>query len=156
MQVRMARVEDVPAVVIVEREISEAPHWTEEEYVAIALENPEGFLRRCFFVAEGAAGVVGFAVGKVVGAGLEAALESVAVATEARRSGVGRALCEAVIGWCGVEGATAVELEVRSANVVAIRLYRGMGFVEEGVRRRYYSAPVDDAISMRRVIGGTK
>jgi ribosomal-protein-alanine N-acetyltransferase len=99
------------------------------------------------FVAEKAGVVIGFAVGKVVGDIAE--LESIAVDVRMRRGGVGRALCEAVIGWCQWEGAAAVELEVRSASGGAIGLYRGLGFVAVGTRPRYYREPMDDAVLMR-------
>ena len=95
--------------------------------------------------------MISFAVGKVIGIGSEssAELESVAVAASARRAGVGRALCAAVIDWCRAQGAQAIELEVRAASSGAIALYSGLGFVVEGRRPRYYREPMDDAVLMR-------
>jgi len=95
--------------------------------------------------------VIGFAVGKVVGIGEESSseLESVAVGSDARRMGVGRLLCIAVIDWCRAQGAAAIELEVRAGSAGAIALYEGLGFEIEGRRPRYYQAPLDDAVLMR-------
>jgi ribosomal-protein-alanine N-acetyltransferase len=137
-------VEDLAAILAVERG-SEGPHWGEEQYRE-ALAGGEGAVRRRVFVWED---VVGFAVGMVLEAGgeCEGELEHVAVRAEARRMGVGRALCEAAIGWARGEGAERVRLEVRASNP-AVRMYAGLGFQEVGRRRGYYSGPVEDAVLM--------
>ncbi len=144
--VRAGLVGDLAGVVALERATVEAPHWAEAEYAA-AVNGGEDSVRRCLFVAEAEGSLIGFAVGKVVGDVAE--LESVAVDLGARREGVGRALCRAVIAWCERQGATAVELEVRAASEGAISLYRGLGFVLVGRRPGYYQGPVDDAVLMR-------
>lgn len=143
--VRAAGVADLKGVVALERGADEAPHWSEAEYAAIVR---GGAVRRCLFVAEAEGGLVGFAVGKVIDASV-AELESVAVRAEVRRRGVGRALCGAVTEWCRAEGTAALELEVRAASAGAIALYAGLGFVEVGLRRGYYTAPMEDAVLMR-------
>jgi ribosomal-protein-alanine N-acetyltransferase len=145
-RVRAGGVEDLAGVIALERATAEAPHWVEAEYVA-AVSGGEEYVRRCLFVAEVEGGLIGFAVGKAVGDAAE--LESVAVDSDARRGGVGRGLCEAVIAWCRQQGAVGVELEVRSASEGAIGLYRGLGFVLVGRRPGYYSGPADDAALMR-------
>ena len=73
---------------------AEAPHWGEAEYAAIVAMGMGG-VRRCLLVAEVEGGLVGFAVGKVIGMGTEsvAELESVAVEVAARRIGVGQGAC---------------------------------------------------------------
>jgi ribosomal-protein-alanine N-acetyltransferase len=108
-------------------------------------------VRRCLFIAEREGELTGFAAGKVVGKGPEASaeLESVAVGAEARRSGIGRALCAAAIDWCRAQGAAEMELEVRASSAGAIALYTGLGFVEAGRRPGYYAEPKDDAVLMR-------
>lgn len=148
-QVRAARASDLPAVVALERSVAEAPHWAEAEYAGIL--GVDAAVRRCLLVAEREGHIVGFAVGKVIGSGTDtvAELESVVVAEQARRTGIGRALLERVLAWCGEMRAGEMELEVRSENSAAIALYRRIGFVEVGLRRRYYRAPVDDAVLMR-------
>ena len=150
MTVRLASAADLEAVIQLERAIAEAPHWSEAEYAAM-LVPMSGSVRRCLFVAECDVGMVGFAVGKVIGVGPESSseLESVAVAASVRRAGVGRALCIEVIAWCRAQGAAAIELEVRAASAGAIALYLGLGFVVEGRRPGYYRGPMDDAVLMR-------
>lgn len=154
-RVRVAQAGDVDAVVALERGVAGAPHWPREEYERMIVAQSDAAVRRSLFVVTGDTGdeIVGFAVGKVVGAGDDAVgeLESVAVAEQARRSGVGRALCAAVVQWCTEQGAAVVELEVRRSSAGALALYSGLGFVEVGVRKGYYRDPVDDAVLMSRV-----
>jgi ribosomal-protein-alanine N-acetyltransferase len=153
--VRAGGVGDLAAVVALERGVVEAPHWAEAEYAALVEEKSfqiqDGGVRRCLFVAEREGRVVGFAVGKAAGAGPEslAELESVVVDAAARRGGVGRELCEAVVGWSRGQGAASVELEVRAGSAGAIALYERLGFVEDGRRPGYYHAPDEDAVLMR-------
>lgn len=155
MFVRAGCDEDLAAVVRLERAMAEAPHWPEGEYRA-ALAGGGGGVRRCLLVAEVEGRLAGFAVGKVVRLGEAAAgeLESVVVAQQERRRGVGRALCVAVMRWCGAQGAGGVELEVRAGSGGAIALYQGLGFVPVGRRRRYYRGPVEDALLMGMELRG--
>jgi [ribosomal protein S18]-alanine N-acetyltransferase len=149
VRVRFGVAADLDGVVGLERVTEHAPHWAAADYAAIL--NGAGEVRRRLLVAEVGDELVGFAVGKVVRIGEErvAELESVAVKAEARRGGIGRRLCKAVIDWCRVEGAAAMELEVRAGSGGAIGLYEGLGFVRVGVRRGYYRDPADDALLMR-------
>jgi ribosomal-protein-alanine N-acetyltransferase len=144
--IRLGRMQDLAAVVTLERATAKAPHWAEEEYAA-AVRGGGDYVRRCLFVAAAQGALIGFAVGKIVGHMAE--LETVAVDLQARRGGIGRVLCGAVIDWSKSEGATAVELEVRAASEGAIGLYGNVGFIATGRRPRYYREPTDDAVLMR-------
>lgn len=53
-----------------------------------------------------------------------------------RESGIGRHLIETIIDWCASLGVEKLNLEVFADNGRAIALYHGLGFSEEGVRRR--------------------
>lgn len=159
-RVREGVASDLIGMMRLEQETVEAPHWVETEYAAIVDSGgfADGALTRRMFVAEGAAGLLGFAVGKVLvsGAVSLAELESVAVRVSARRGGVGRALCEAVIRWCRELGATEMELEVRAGSAGAIALYAGLGFHAAGERFGYYRDPVENALLMQlRLAEGT-
>ena len=78
-----------------------------------------------------------------------AELESVVVSASARRSGIGRALCRAVLDWCRTNGASEVVLEVRASSAAAVALYASLGFTTTARRPCYYQDPADDALLMR-------
>ncbi len=78
----------------------------------------------------------------------EADITNVAVASEARRRGVGEALIKLAKEEVKELGATSIMLEVRQNNIPAISLYKKMGFEEIGVRRNFYQFPTEDAILM--------
>lgn len=149
IKVRRGEASDLKAVMALERGVEEAPHWSEEDYVSAIL-GKHGAVHRLLVIAEHLDELVGFAIGKVMDVGSDAVteLESVVVHRRARRTGVGKALCEEVIAWGRGEGAFDVELEVRSANAPARALYRSLGFFEVGIRKSYYSSPPDDAVLM--------
>jgi ribosomal-protein-alanine N-acetyltransferase len=158
--VRVAGAADLARVVEMERTSMEAPHWAETEYAAIVgvnrgVDGVDGMVKRRLLVAEAGERLVGFAVGRVVGSGEGsfAELESVVVAAAARRRGVGRSLCEAVIAWCREQGAAGLELEVRAGSDGAVALYAGLGFTAVGRREGYYREPVEDAVMMRLELG---
>jgi ribosomal protein S18 acetylase RimI-like enzyme len=60
------------------------------------------------------------------------------VAQGARRGGLARSLCEALLSWATERGATRAYVQVLAENTAATRLYESMGF---GVhhRSRYVS-----------------
>ena len=58
-----------------------------------------------------------------------------------------RVVDQAEAARLGVDSAT---LEVRRSNTPALRLYAKAGFSEAGVRRNYYTQPVEDALVLVR------
>lgn len=79
----------------------------------------------------------------------EAELGNVAVAPEARRTGVGNVLVSAIVERVRSRGVRACFLEVRESNLSAQQLYQRRGFEIIGRRARYYSRPTEDALIMR-------
>jgi ribosomal protein S18 acetylase RimI-like enzyme len=53
-----------------------------------------------------------------------------------------------VLEWGRNEAAAQAVLEVRAQNAAAQKLYQACGFEVIGRRRRYYKAPVEDALLM--------
>jgi len=80
-------------------------------------------------------------------------LLSIAVVPASRRRGLGTELLEEVVSRGSAGGATRVILEVREGNDGARAFYRMHGFVEIGIRRKYYSDTGEDAIVMEYVCG---
>jgi [ribosomal protein S18]-alanine N-acetyltransferase len=150
--IRLANETDLTGVVALERTVTEAPHWPEKEYIAI-FDQGQGvgnLIKRCLLIAEAKGRLLGFGVGKMIESGEGIAeLESIVVDKNARRRGVGKALCEAVAAWSRQQGASGLELEVRAGNEAAIALYTSLGFDITGRRRAYYAQPVEDALLMR-------
>jgi ribosomal-protein-alanine N-acetyltransferase len=73
-------------------------------------------------------------------------INNVAVDPRHRGQGVGLALLRFVLRLAAGLGARRATLEVRRSNVAAQRLYERLGFRPAGVRRKYYSEPVEDAL----------
>ncbi|HEY6650482.1 MAG TPA: GNAT family N-acetyltransferase, partial [Mycobacterium sp.] len=61
--------------------------------------------------------------------------------------GIGRHMMEELLEYAS-DGT--IFLEVRTDNEAAIALYESLGFVNVGLRRRYYRASGADAYTMRR------
>jgi len=73
-------------------------------------------------------------------------INNLAVRPEWRARGLARALLQHVLAEAVRLGARRATLEVRESNAIARRLYAGVGFRVAGVRRRYYTDPVEDAL----------
>ncbi|MFB6131169.1 MAG: ribosomal protein S18-alanine N-acetyltransferase [Salinigranum sp.] len=115
----------------------------------------EGFLDEPgFLVAVRGAEVVGYVVGDLTpNYGRDIGhIKDLAVQSDARERGVGRALLERALTLLAVGGAALVKLEVRESNGPALSLYRDLGF--EVLRRvqRYY-ADGEDALVMVLDVG---
>lgn len=91
--------------------------------------------------------VAGYAI--VLLGGDEADLANIAVVSEERGRGVGRALIDRVISMVRSRGVRSLYLEVRHSNTIARALYRRVGFLEVGVRAGYYTHPTEDALVLR-------
>ncbi len=155
LYLRHAQASDVDAILALERATDHAPHWPRTAYADV-LDSVDP--RRCLIVAQADGVLVGFAVGMIASALPDSAvriaeLESVVVATDARRAGIGRSLCQEAINWCRSLGATEIVLEVRGASFGAMALYAGLGFEQKGRRPRYYRDPEDDAAILRLRLG---
>jgi ribosomal-protein-alanine N-acetyltransferase len=140
-RVRIRRLEerDLNAVAAIEAVARPwAAHWAREAYLC----PPDAAM--CAWVAEGAAEIAGFALARYAGGEME--ILNLAVATTARRNGVGRALVRAAMDEGTARGATQAFLEVRESNAAALAFYGSMGFGPTGRRHSYYRDPVEDAL----------
>lgn len=90
--------------------------------------------------------------GRVVGyCGLLTVLEegditNVAVLPEFRRKGIARLLLLELLAEARKVGIIDVTLEARESNAGAIALYESIGFVAEGMRKKFYQKPVENAL----------
>ena len=78
----------------------------------------------------------------------EAHVSNIAVHPDHRRLGIAsRMLATGLLELYG-EGARSAYLEARRGNISALGLYMRFGFVETGVRKRYYRDNQEDAVLM--------
>lgn len=78
----------------------------------------------------------------------EAHIATLATHADHRRKGIGRKLLVKALEKAAQEGAQRAFLEVRAGNEAAQAMYRELGFVEDGRRKRYYRDNGEDAILM--------
>ena len=139
---RRMREADLPRVMEIERAAFSHP-WSEE---LVRRELAHEFSTVLLATAGADGGVQGFAVVWLVHDELH--VLNVAVAPEARRHGVARAILDQVEAQGREQGARVSMLEVRRGNAPAIALYRALGYREVGVRPRYYAEDGEDALVM--------
>ncbi len=94
---------------------------------------------------EGEGELVGYAGLAVHGEFAE--VQTLGVRADRQRGGIGRRLLDGLLARAGDRP---VNLEVRTDNTAAIRLYETVGFEVLGVRRRYYQPSGADAFTMTR------
>jgi len=92
--------------------------------------------------------LVGYAIGTVEDAVFH--LVSLAVDSPFQRQGWGSRLLHAALLRATDLACRSCRLEVRRSNHAALCMYRKFGFVADGVRRRLYTKPVEDAWLLRR------
>jgi len=77
-------------------------------------------------------------------------INNLAVLPAFRRQGVASLLLSYVLREGVSLGARSATLEVRRSNEPARRLYERFGFSVAGIRREYYTSPVEDALVLWR------
>jgi ribosomal-protein-alanine N-acetyltransferase len=119
--------------------------WTREMYLA---ELDNGGVSSCFLARDDSGVVIGFcSLWRVLD---ELHINNLAVLPDRRRAGVASALLTHVLTEGARLGARCATLEVRRSNDPARYLYERFGFSVAGVRRAYYTKPVEDALVLWR------
>lgn len=77
----------------------------------------------------------------------------IAVADGYRRQGVATLMLREMAILCRDIGVSKILLDVRESNVAAYAFYERRGFVRDGIRKNFYSNPVENAILMSLEIG---
>ncbi len=154
LRIRRANVADAGVLATIARGSPSAPQWTTAQFNDLLLSKDDAALTRAAWLAKQDDVAVGFAVASALRAvhPAEAELESIAVTPEHRQKGIGGGLLAAASAWAVAQKADRLRLEVRSGNGKALRFYTALGFLTTGTRRGYYTAPVEDAICMERVL----
>jgi len=80
----------------------------------------------------------------------EGHITNIAVHPNFREKGIGTTLLQSLIDHLEDWGCNSLTLEVRSSNDAAKGLYKKFGFLEEGIRKKYYNDNDEDALIMWR------
>lgn len=140
--IREAEPEDAHGIWQVDRLTLKA--WSEDSYVREIGSNKASIC----FVAEKEDMILGFAGIWLIAD--EGHITNVAVRPEYLRKGVASTLLRHMLENIKNRGCTTQTLEVRKSNMPAVRLYEGLGFVEEAVRKEYYDDKEDALIFWRK------
>tara|TARA_B100001094_G_C18046687_1_gene727809 strand:+ start:220 stop:696 length:477 start_codon:yes stop_codon:yes gene_type:complete len=131
------------SILNIEKESNPYP-WTETNfkdciekgYYSLALEEKEK--------------LIGFAIMAI--SSEESHLLNIGIEKTSRGSGYGEKLLKKMIIAAEVMGSKKIILEVRISNTIAYHLYKKLGFVEIGIRKKYYRLPEgrEDAFVMSK------
>jgi ribosomal-protein-alanine N-acetyltransferase len=136
--------------------LEETPHWSLDSYAELTGKTPS--VQRIALVARGSTParpattpevvpeIAGFVIARSVPP--EAELESIGVAMQWQRRGIGRRLVVKLVAELEKAEVEKLHLEVRASNGIAIAFYHSLGFTQTGHRTRYYADPVEDAVLM--------
>jgi ribosomal-protein-alanine N-acetyltransferase len=138
---RLMRLEDIPEILVIEREAFTMP-WTEE-----AFRNELGHNHFAkYMVMELAGHIIGYAgMWAIVD---EAHVTNIALLEAYRGRKWGDRLLDELMKTAAYLGMKSITLEVRVSNEVAQNLYRKKGFRPAGTRKGYYSDNREDALIM--------
>lgn len=138
--IRRMTMADVDGVAAVEAATFPTP-WSRDAF-ASEMKN----VAARYLVAEQDGRVIGFAGAWIILD--ESHITNIAVYKEERGQGIGRKLTEGLMQYLSNLGAAYATLEVRKSNEVAQNLYKSLGFIKLGVRKRYYEDNGEDALIM--------
>lgn len=138
--IRRMTAADVDAVAAIEAATFPTP-WSRD-----AFESEMRNAAARYLVAEMDGRVIGFAGAWIILD--ESHITNIAVLKEHRGQGIGRLLTAGLMQYLSNLGAAYATLEVRRSNTVAQNLYASLGFVQLGVRKRYYEDNREDALIM--------
>lgn len=145
LRIRKMALMDIPGVQRIEQSSFPDP-WAYE-----TLEEAVNAFSESVFVAESFGSLYGYIICGVEDTGEEryGHICSLAVATNARKTGVGTALVKRAEQAAMIQKATAMQLEVRVSNSAAIQFYTRLGY-EAVFQACGYYANTEDAIIMMR------
>lgn len=141
MIVRATELEDLEGLYEVEQESFSVP-WSKE---SIQAELGDSTMK-LYYVLEDQGCIMGYA-------GLwtvldEGQITNIALRKICRGQGYGELLLRVLMEAAWKKDITHIFLEVRTSNFSALRLYRKLGYTVLGIRKEYYSEPLEDAYIM--------
>jgi ribosomal-protein-alanine acetyltransferase len=144
MTLRTATLDDLPAIMDLERSSFPTDAWSEQ-----TMGTEIASLHNVYLVDIEGDRVVGYGGVRALQGSADSDIQTIALDTSVRGQGRGRALLRALIVTALERGARELFLEVRDDNIPAQTLYASEGFTELGRRPRYYQPDNVDAVIMR-------
>lgn len=141
IEIGIMAIGDVDAVSEIEKQCFAVP-WSRDAFVREVTEN------RCarYLVAREDGVAVAYAGMWLVLD--EAHVTNIAVRSDKRGKGLGEKITRALIQLAADTGISYMTLECRRSNAAAQSLYKKLGFLEVGFRKRYYADNNEDALVM--------
>ncbi len=139
--IRRMQAKDIDAVTAIEQATFARP-WSRESFCRELEHN----VAARYLVAEADGRIAGYAGAWIILD--ESHITNIAVAEEYRGRGIGKQLTRALLQYLSNLGACYATLEVRVSNERAQHLYKTLGFVSVGKRKRYYEDNQEDAFLM--------
>lgn len=139
MMAQLLSREHLTAVAEIERAIF-AEAWSEKSLELLLTDDAMGAV--CLFDGKAVA------YGGMLWAPDEGQITNIAVMEGFRGRGFGNAILTFLIDAARARRCEMISLEVRASNAAAISLYEKHGFFIAGKRKRFYKAPVEDALVM--------
>lgn len=139
IEIRRFKGEDIFAVAEIERLCFSSP-WSEKALEFLLKDGNAGFVAVCD-------GVVA-AYGGIACVLDEGQILNVATHPDYRRLGLAKAIMDAIDLYSTENGISFLSLEVRESNMAARSLYTSCGWNDAGIRKGFYSKPVENAVVM--------
>lgn len=140
MEIRPMTKQDLPEVIRIEEESFSTP-WSRESFEN-ELDNPMTHYYVC--LQEGV--IIGYGgFWNIMG---EANITNIAIAGPKRGQGMGSQFVAMLMKEAKRLNITAMTLEVRESNHSGIRIYQKNGFQSAGIRKNYYTKPIENALIM--------
>lgn len=137
IEIRALRQEDLDRVCELEESAFSMP-WKRDDFAHLIEDSNSVYL---VILANGyIAGCAGYTFN-----GFEGYINNVVIDADYRRQGLAKSLLTEVLRLGKEAGISEYTLEVRVGNAPAIALYESLGFKSEGIRKRFYEHPVEDA-----------
>lgn len=144
MSLRPASVDDLGAIMVLERAAFGGAAWS-DDVMRAELASPHTW----YVAAENEGRLVGYAGLRAPAGSRDADVQTIALDESVRGRGLGREIFRALLAEARRRGVSEVFLDVRADNEPAQRLYTSEGFEAIGRRPNYYPGEGVDAIVMR-------
>ncbi len=140
IETRSLEENDLDEISRIEEEAFSMP-WKKEDFKELIESNSSDYLVITF--DKKPIGTAGYTFN-----GFEGYINNVVIDKNYRGKGYSKILMEALLKEGRSKGIDEYTLEVRVSNTPAIKLYEGLGFVSEGIRKNFYEKPTEDAAVM--------